>query len=149
MPKVARSSLPDGFFHVYSRGVFGAALYVDDDDRRRFVGLLRQTVSVYRWVCHAYCLMTTHYHLVVEATRRELSQGMQHLNGTHAQLFNERHRRYGALFAERFSARVIETEDYLYDACAYVVLNPVKAGLCERADEWRWSYSRFGLELLP
>ena len=143
MPKVLRSSLPDGFFHVISRGVFGAKIYADDSDRHGFVHLLRRCGRTYAWDCLAYCLMTTHYHLVVGSTRRDLSCGVRYLNGCYARGFNQRHRRYGALFAERFTARVIESEEYLFDACAYVRLNPVKAGLCERDDEWPWSYSRF------
>jgi putative transposase len=146
IPRLLRSSLPDGYFHVVSRGVFGAAIYVDDADRGRFVRLLGHCTETYGWHCHAYCLMTTHYHLVVEARRRDLSKGVQHLNSEHAQGFNHRHGRYGALFAERFSARAIASEEHLFEACAYVVLNPVKARLCERVDEWPWSFSSFGLD---
>jgi putative transposase len=60
--------------------------------------------------------------------------------------FNERYGLFGHLFADRFSARTIESEEYLYDACAYVVLNPVRAGLCDRAEDWAWSFSRYGVE---
>jgi putative transposase len=149
MSYVLRSSLPDGFFHVTARGVFGGRLFVDDSDRRGFIHLLALCAKTFDWNCHAYCLMSTHYHLVLSARQGDLSAGVQRLHSCHARGFNRRHLRYGALFAERFSARVIETEEYLYDACAYVLLNPVKAGLCTRADEWPWSYSSFGLELLP
>jgi REP element-mobilizing transposase RayT len=90
--------------------------------------------------------MTTHYHLIVECSRASLSNGLHQLNGRHARAFNRRHGRYGHLFAERFSVRVIENEGYLFDACTYVILNPVKAQLCDYAEEWPWSYSRFGLD---
>lgn len=89
--------------------------------------------------------MTTHYHLVVEATCRELSRGVQRLNGRYAVTFNRRHDRWGHLFAERFTARVIDSDEYLFDVCTYVTLNPVKAGLCSRPEEWPWSYNRYGL----
>jgi putative transposase len=145
VPRAPRSCLPDGFFHVVSRGVFGARIYSDAGDRRRFVELLEQSAKDHRWDCYAYCLMSTHYHLVVESRRRDLSAGMHALNFRHALGFNKRHGRYGALFAERFSARLVEHEQYLYEACAYVVLNPVRAGLCDGAEDWPWSYSRFGL----
>jgi putative transposase len=143
MARVRRSSLPDGFFHVVARAVFGARIYLDDADRCRFLGLLKVCERAHGWRSHAYCLMSTHYHLVLEARRKELSDGMQQLNGRHALGFNRRHRRYGALFAERYSVRLIESEEYLFEACAYVVLNPVKAGLCDSAEEWPWSYSSF------
>jgi putative transposase len=145
MARVSRTSLPDGYFHVISRAVFGSNVFRDGSDRRVFLRLLRSCEEVNGWSCHAFCLMTTHYHLLVEATRRELSRGVQRLNGRYAVTFNRRHDRYGHVFAERFTARAIDGEEYLYDACAYIVLNPVRAGLCDRPEEWRWSYSRFGL----
>jgi putative transposase len=146
MARVIRSTLPDGYFHVTSRGVFGSRIYRDDVDRKSFVDLLRRCETTVGWECHAFCLMSTHYHLVIETRARDLSAGVRLLNGRHARTFNKRHHRYGALFAERFTARVIESEAYLYDACAYVLLNPVKAGLCDRSDQWPWSYSQFGLQ---
>ena len=148
VPRMLRSSLPDGFFHVIARGVYGARIYADDDDRRAFVRLLRRSEADHEWICHAYCLMSTHYHLVVEARTPSLSLGIKHLNSCHALGFNRRHARYGALFAERFTTRAIESEEYLYDACAYVLLNPVKANLCERADQWPWSFSSFGFSAI-
>jgi putative transposase len=146
MGRINRSSLPDGLFHVASRGVCNAAIYVDDNDRRGFLNLLRRCATSYGWRCHAFCLMTTHYHLVLDARRVQLSRGLHWLNWRYASSFNARHSRYGHLFAGRFSARPIESEDYLFDACAYVILNPVKADLCDRPEEWPWSFSRYGLE---
>lgn len=145
MSRVRRSTLPDGLFHVSSRGVPEMPIYLVDSDRSRFLGRLRAVETKHSWVCHAYCLMTTHYHLVVASTREALSEGLRELNGLHARDFNQRHGRFGHLFAERFSTRVIDSEEYLYDACSYVLLNPVRAGLCDRVEEWPWSYSRFDL----
>ena len=145
MSRVARSSLPDGLYHVASRGIPETPIYLSDVDRSAFVQLLRRVERKHAWVCHAYCLMTTHYHLVVASTREALSDGLRELNGLHARAFNQRHGRFGHLFADRFSTRVIDSEEYLYEACAYVLLNPVKAGLCRRVEDWPWSYSRIGL----
>ena len=142
-----RTSLPDGHFHVSARGVDRATpLFGDAEDRIAFLHLLRVTTNRYEWSCHALCVMTTHYHLVVECTQHELSAGLRWLNGVYAMHFNRRHRRFGHVFADRFSARAIDDDAYLRDVCAYVVLNPVKAGLCERSEDWPWSYSRYGLE---
>ena len=143
--RILRTSLRDGYFHVYSRGVGGMRVFMDDADRRTFLSIARTSIERHRWTCFAFVLLSTHYHAVLESTRANLSAGLHHLNGSYARYFNDRHKRFGHLFAERFSARVIEDEQYLYDACAYVVANPVAAGLCERAEEWPWSYSRFGL----
>jgi putative transposase len=144
MGRIARTSLPDGYFHVYARGIAGGLpVFIDDADRRFFLALLARCVDRYRWTCHAYTLLTTHYHLVLEATRANLSAGLHQLNGRYADHVNARHGRFGHVFAERFSARLIESEAYLYDACAYVLVNPVRAGLCDRAEDWPWSYSSY------
>jgi putative transposase len=88
--------------------------------------------------------MTNHYHLVVETKLRLLSSGVQQLSGRHAQRFNERHARYGHLFAGRFSSFVIDTDDHFAAACQYVLENPVRAGLCSRPEDWPWSGSLRG-----
>jgi putative transposase len=147
MARPLRSDLPDGYFHVTTRGVDGTAIVRDDDDRRCFLALLADVVSRFDWMVHALCLMNTHYHLVVETTRLALSTGMKPLNGRYAQGFNERHARSGHLFGDRFWSGVVESEVYLEAACSYVIWNPVRAGLCELPEEWPWSWSRYGLDL--
>lgn len=144
MPRVVRKALPDGYFHVITRGVDACAIFRDDVDRRAFLSHVRTCTDRHGWVVHAMCLMTTHYHLVLHSTRIELSRGVQRLNGRYAQRFNQRHARFGHLFADRFSSRVIETERHLHEACRYVVENPVRARLCDAAEDWPWSRSRYG-----
>jgi REP element-mobilizing transposase RayT len=144
VPRVARSDLPDGFFHAFSRGAPELAPFPGPDDRTIFLRRFWRCVRRYRWRCLAVVVMTTHYHTVVEATREALSIGIQQLNGDYAMDFNARHGRFGHVFAGRFSARAIH-DDSLFDRCEYVVQNPVKAGLCDRADAWPWSYSSYGL----
>lgn len=144
MGRVPRTSLPDGYFHVVARGVAGGPIFLDDADRAAFLRLVALCERRHGWTCHALTLLSTHYHLVLETTRERLSAGLHSLNGRYARLFNRRHGRFGHLFAERFAARVIESDEYLYDACAYVLLNPVRAGLCDRPDDWPWSSSSFG-----
>lgn len=139
MPRLLRTSLPDGFFHVTARGVDGAAIVRGDDDCLQYLGLLGLTIRRYGWTCHAYCLMTNHVHLVLETAQADLSAGVQYLHGTYALGFNRRHERRGHLFGARFASWVIESERHLYRACRYVYANPVRAGLCPRPEEWRWS----------
>jgi REP element-mobilizing transposase RayT len=88
--------------------------------------------------------MTNHYHLVVDALRDELSAGCHRLNGVYAQTFNRRYRRKGHLFGDRFWSGLIEDDDELHDTCAYVLANPVRAGLCEQPTDWPWNGSRTG-----
>ena len=144
MARVPRSLQPDGLFHVATRGVAKKAIYRDDADRLVLLGLLAQTVERFEWTCHSYCLMTNHYHLVLDATRADLSDGLQMLNGIYAQGFNGRYERWGHVFGDRFWSRPL-TEDELETVCLYVMSNPVRAGLCQRISEWPWSACRFDL----
>ena len=144
MPRIPRSEQPDGYFHVATRGVARMAIYRDDQDRRGFLSLLAHAVSSFDWECLAFCLMTTHYHLVVDTTRENLSAGMQLLNGDYAQSFNGKYGRWGHVFGDRFWSRPLG-EDDLERTCAYVMLNPVRAGLCAEVQDWRWSACRFEL----
>ena len=89
--------------------------------------------------------MSTHYHLVVHAKVWQLSEGMKHANWRYALDFNRRYGKFGHVFAERFRSKVIESEERVFETCAYVLLDPVKAGLCDRVEDWPWSYSRYGL----
>jgi putative transposase len=147
VPRILRTTLPDGYFHVTARGVEQRAIYLDREDCRAFLALFGGTARRFGWDLYAFCLMPNHYHLVVEATRDALSHGSQWLNGVYAQAFNRRHARWGHLFGGRFASWVIEREEHLYAACRYVLENPVRAGLCQRADDWPWSGSRWGRQL--
>jgi REP element-mobilizing transposase RayT len=147
MARALRRDLPDGFVHVTARGVAGEHVYLDDDDRRAFLAILGAALARTRLETHALCLMGTHYHLVVEGLVRELSRLLHRVNGTYAQVFNVRHGRFGHLFADRFSATPIESEEHLVEACRYVLLNPCRAGLVEAPDDWPWSKSRYGFDV--
>lgn len=139
MARALRRDLPDGIYHVTARGVDRAPIFLDDADRRLFLGLLAESVERFAWHCHAFCLMGTHYHLVVEAVRAGLSAGVHWLNGFYAQRFNARHDRTGHLFGGRFHAWLLDDEEHFRETCRYVALNPVRAGLCRKANEWPWS----------
>jgi REP element-mobilizing transposase RayT len=108
-------------------------------------------VETYDWLCKSYCLMGTHYHLVVQTPDANLSEGMQLLNGRYAQRFNGRHGRRGHLFGERFYSVHVESDSHLFAALRYVARNPVEAGLCAAPEGWRWSSFRAtaGLEPAP
>jgi REP element-mobilizing transposase RayT len=139
---VLRRDLPDGVFHVTTRAVHGALAFRNDDDRRAFLALFAITIAVHDWICDAFCLLGTHYHLLVEARRAELSDGMQRLNGRYAETFNARHDRSGHLFGARFASWVIRDEAHYHATCRYIAYNPVRAGLCEQPEDWPWTRIR-------
>ncbi len=141
MPRAPRSLLGDrGTYHVTVRGTARADISHDDVDRRTFFVLLATARGRFGWTLHAACLMPNHFHLVVEGDLVQLSRGMHWLNGCYAQQFNRRHGRVGHLFQERFGVRVVEGDGSRERVCTYVIHNPVRAGLCETAAAWPWSW---------
>jgi putative transposase len=117
-------------------------MFVDDDDRTDFCNRLARTIRKQAWHLRAFCLMTTHYHLLLEVEENRLQSGMQWLNGTYAQQFNRRHGRSGHLNGSRYSSTPVESERHLLRCFRYIALNPVVAGLCERPQDWLWSSYR-------
>jgi REP-associated tyrosine transposase len=129
-------------YHATSRGNAGEDIFLDDVDRLHFLEILDVAVKRFGWICHAYCLMTNHYHLLIETPEPNLSRGMKHLNGVYTQWFNRRHSRAGHLVQGRFKAILVEKEGHLLELARYVVLNPVRAKLVRSARDWRWSSYR-------
>ena len=143
MGRARRTELPDGIYHAYSRGTGPIAVFRDEQDYDTFMRMLRSTERRFQWQVVAFCLMPTHYHVVLEVTVRELSRGMHRLNSSYAHCFNRRHGRTGALFQGRFHTRLVDRDDYLERLCVYVLFNPVRAGHCEAPEKWPWAWSRY------
>ena len=128
--------------HAYARGVNRVVIFLDDEDRERYLALLGKVVERHGWRCLAFCLMQNHVHLLVQTPGADLGRGMQRLHGVYAQYFNRRHGRSGHLFQGRFGTKVMRSDAQLLLAARYIARNPVKAGLCGEATEWRWSHHR-------
>ena len=117
-------------------------MFVDDVDRQRFCRLLTKTIGRNDWTCHAFCLMSTDYHLLLGVRANGLQSGMQRLNGQYAQGFNRLHGRSGHLHGDRYHIEPILTDGHMLYAFRYIARNPVEAGLCSSAADWLWSSYR-------
>jgi len=142
MARPLRLEFPGALYHTTARGDRREDIYLDDQDRLGFLSLLGEVCHRFNWSIHAYCLMTNHYHLVVETPDGNLSKGMRQLNGVYTQRFNRRHSRVGHVFQGRYHAILVQEESYLLELSRYVVLNPVRAGVVKAAVDWRWSNYR-------
>jgi len=139
MARPIRIEFAGALYHVTSRGDRREAIFEDDADRFRFLEVLGSVVETFNWRCHSYCLMTNHYHLVIETVDGNLSKGMRQLNGVFTQWSNRRHRRSGHLFQGRFKSILVDSERYLLELARYVVLNPVRAEMVDHPNKWPWS----------
>jgi len=139
MPRPPRLQAHGATYHLTTRGNRKQEIFVDTRDRLRFLQLVQEVVDLLGWACHAYCLMTNHYHLLVQTPEADISTGMHRLNGVYARWFNWRHNYGGHLFERRFHDELVEGDAHLLELTRYVVLNPVRAGLRSHAGEWRWS----------
>ncbi len=139
MARPLRIEYEGAIYHVTSRGNRKKPIFRDDKDRESFLEIINSVVKRYNWICHAYCLMDNHYHLMIETSDANLSRGMRQLNGIYTQEYNRRHQKTGHVFQGRYKAILIEKESYLLELSRYVVLNPVRAGIVERPSEWKWS----------
>ena len=149
MSRPVRIEFPDALYHVTARGDRREDIYEDDQDRQMFLTILEQVIAQFNWVCHAWCLMDNHYHLLIQTPDGNLSKGMRQLNGVYTQASNRRHRRVGHLFQGRFKAILVDHDAYLLELARYIVLNPVRAGMVKKPADWPWSSYRatVGLEV--
>jgi putative transposase len=131
-----------GFHHVNTRRNVDQLLFVDDADRLQFLAKLEQTVFRNRWLCHGFCLMSNHYHLLIETPEHNLGAGMLLLNGMYARYFNWRQETVGHVFQGPYHDEPVRDDGHLLETCRYIVLNPVRAGLARRPFDWRWSSYR-------
>lgn len=139
MSRPLRIEYAGAVYHVTSRGNEKKPVFKDDYDREVFLNTLQHVNKRYNWNCHAYCLMTNHYHLLIETPDGNLSLGMRQLNGVYTQLFNKYHSRNGHLFQGRYKAILIQKDSHLLEVCRYVVLNPMRARMVEGPELWKWS----------
>src|SRR3990172_2619948 len=127
MARPLRIEYNGAVYHVTSRGNERKNIFKDDEDRLLFLDTLKKVSEKYNWLCHAYCLMNNHYHLVIETPDGNLSRGMWQLNGVYTQRYNARHYSVGHIFQGRYKAILIQKDSHLLEVSRYVVLNPVRA----------------------
>ena len=139
MSRPQRIEFAGACYHVMARGNARERIYLDDEDRQRFLDGLSRVCDRFGWILWAYCLMDNHYHLLVETEQPTLSRGMREVNGGYSQCFNRRHGRVGHVLQGRYKAILVDKEAYLTELQRYIVLNPVRAGLSGSAGDWRWS----------
>jgi putative transposase len=144
-----RRDYPGAVHHVTSRGARQLPLFRDGFDYQRWLAMFAVIARRFDWLCLAYCLMPNHYHLIVVIPQGNLALGMHRLNLTYALAFNQRYETSGHAFDAPYGAELVQREPHFLEANRYVFLNPVRAGLCRRPEDWPTSSYRASLGLEP
>lgn len=139
MPRPPRIQFPGACYHIIVRGNNKDAIFLSDDDRSRYLHLLRKYKASFELKIYAYCLMSNHVHLCLETPQGNLSKLMQELNTAYTKYFNIKHKRVGHVFQGRYKAFLVEKDSYLVELSRYIHLNPINAGIKEKP--WRYAWS--------
>ena len=140
MPRMPRLLVPGIPLHITQRGINRGAIFLDDEDRHDFRRLMKEAFQRHRIALHAFVLMDNHIHLLVDAASAScLSTAMRRLGQCYVQCFNLKHRRCGGLWQGRFKSCLVQSERYLLNVMRYIELNPVRAAMVQRAEDYRWS----------
>jgi REP element-mobilizing transposase RayT len=139
MARHKRIQTPGLFRHVIARGNGRMRIFVDDLDFTKFIHLMADIVERFEVECWNYCLMPNHYHLTLRPSRPNLSETVRYLNGSYGLWWNRRHDRVGHVFQGRFKDQIVQRHDYLLVLGRYIALNPVRAELVTRPEQWKWS----------
>ena len=139
MSRPLRITYPGAIYHIINRGSRRDKIFKRIKDKKQFLSRLLEVKEKYGVIIHAYCIMDNHYHLLVETPNANISSFMKILQGGYANWFKAKYNQIGPLFQSRYKSVLVEDEAYLITLSAYIHLNPVRAGIIERAEKYTWS----------
>jgi REP element-mobilizing transposase RayT len=139
MGRKLRIAEPGMTFHAWANGVANSFIFRDGVDRDVMLKLLREEVRLSDWTCLSYVVMSSHYHLMLRLTEETLSTGFQRLNRRYAIYHNKRYGQRGHCFEQRFQSTLIEDDGGELEVARYLALNPTRAAMCRRPEDWPWS----------
>jgi len=144
MPRTAREKSPDAMYHIMSRSISELDLFRDDEDKKRYMSIVRRYKGKYKIKIYAYCLMDNHSHLMIDANGADISKVMQGINLSYARYYNKKYHRYGHLFQDRFKSKVIKNNGYFVRLSAYIHKNPYSMEEYKNSIE-QYEYSSLGI----
>ncbi len=139
MPRTARKLSESGIYHIMVRGINKETIFKNSGDIIRYLNTIKELKEKYIYKLYAYCFMNNHVHLLLQEETEPLSQIMRRLGSSYVYWYNHKHERVGPLFQDRFKSEPVEDDTYFLTVLRYIHLNPLKAGLCNRVGEYKWS----------
>ena len=139
MTRPLRLSFENAYYHITARGNRREKIFLSNQDRELFLKRFKEMLLKYAMTCYAYCLMDNHYHLFLKTTQPNLSQGIHYLNSSYANWFCNKHQIIGPLLQGRFKSILIDADSYALVLSAYIHLNPLRAGIVKKLEDYPWS----------
>ncbi len=139
MPRVSRKLSNTGIYHVMLRGNERRKIFMDDEDRKRFIDTLYEKSKEKEFSVLAYCLMDNHLHLLIREGNHQINRTMKRIGVSYVYYFNKKYQRTGHLFQDRFKSEPINDDKYLLAAVRYIHNNPVKANIVREPAQFQWS----------
>jgi putative transposase len=139
MARPLRIEYADAWYHIMNRGRRSESIFIEKRDYNGFIELLKDTSEMWNLRIAAYCLMPNHYHILVQTPDANISRCMRHIDGVYTQRFNRYHQCDGPLFRGRYKSTLIDADQYLLQLVRYIHRNPLKAGLTDQLDRYKWS----------
>lgn len=139
MSRPLRIEYPGAWYHVMNRGRRREKIFSTPEDYLAFIKVLHEAADLWNFRIAAYCLMSNHYHLLVQTPDGNLSRAMRHINGIYTQRYNRRRKIDGQLFRGRYKAVLIEEDSHLLEVLRYIHRNPLRAGLAKDLKDFPWS----------
>ena len=149
MARPLRIQFPDAMYHIMSRGIGRMTIFHNEKDWFKFMQFMERVIEKYNWICHAYCLMGTHYHILLETPDANMVVGMKYLNQLYSQFYNWKYQRVGPVLQGRYKAWLVEKEEKFLENSRYIVNNPTEAKMVEHPSQWPWSSYRAMTEEVP
>jgi len=139
MSRSLRIEYQEAWYHVMNRGRRSETIFSDEADYISFIELMKDTSKMFNLRVSAYCLMSNHYHILLQTPGGNLSRCMRHINGIYTQRYNSRHHTDGQLFRGRFKSILVEADSYLLGLVKYIHRNPLQAGIVDKLEKYPWS----------
>lgn len=143
MARPLRIEYENAFYHIIQRGLEKRSIFRGDKDKTRFLQYLSESHSKHRLICHAYCLMDNHYHLIIQTPGANLTKIMHYINASYVMYYNKKNKRTGPLYQGRYKSILVEADEYLYHLSRYIHLNPLKVRMVKKPEDYNWSSYRY------
>jgi REP element-mobilizing transposase RayT len=139
MPRMRRQKSSTGIYHIILRGINRQIIFQDNEDKEKFIEVLKKYKEVSKYEVYAFCIMDNHAHILIREGKEPLAKVMKRIGVSYVYWYNWKYERNGHLFQDRYKSEPVEDDKYLLTVIRYIHQNPLKAGIVDSIDQYQWS----------